>query len=164
MRSVIAFALALTALLLSSSPAPAQGANGRGDCKQGVDISYYKILPGKQDEWLALYKKWHYPIMQYQIANGATISEKVFASGSHALSPAWDFAIIIVSPPKGQRKPLPLTRPQLIRKLFPNLEEYVAGEKARWALTESHWDEVLLELDPQEVPFSVYAPVNGGCK
>ena len=41
-------------------------------------MDFYKVPPGKQDEWLALYKKYHYPIMQYQKAHGQVISETVY--------------------------------------------------------------------------------------
>jgi hypothetical protein len=164
MKASIVIVILAIGALSTGMRAAAQGGNGRGECKQTVDIAYYKTPPGKQDEWLALYKKWHLPIMQYQIAHGAAISEKIFAAGSHSLSPSWDFAIIVVSPAPGEGKPLPLKRSALIRQLFPNIDEYVAGEKARWALTQAHWDESLVELDPDEEPFSVYAPVAGGCK
>ena len=159
-------ALCLTAgvLAIAASPASAQGQNGRGACKPSVGVSYYKTPPGKQDEWLALYKKWHFPIMQYEIEHGAVASEKIFASGTHMGEPQWDFAIIITSPPPGQGKKLDISRADLIRKLYLDLKAYTEGEKQRWALTVGHWDEKFVELDPKEEPFSVYWPLDGGCK
>ena len=49
----------------------------------------------------------------------------------------YDFVIISVSPAKP--KPLGLSRGELIRKLFPDIETYVAGEKRRRELTTDHW-------------------------
>jgi hypothetical protein len=163
-KFVKALFLVAGVLAVAASPAAAQGQNGRGEGKQSIGISYYKVPPGKQDEWLALYKKWHFPIMQYEIEHGAVGSEKIFASGSHAIEPSWDFAIIITGPAPGQGKKLDISRGDLIRKLYPDLKAYTEGEKQRWALTVGHWDEKLVELDPHEEPFSVYWPIGGDGK
>ena len=163
MRFPIMIAAALLTLTQLASPAFGQAANGRGECLPRVEVSYYKTPPGRQDEWLALYMKWHHPIMEYQIKHGVTISSTLYAAGNHAPGMPWDFAIITVNPAKGAVKPLGLTRPQLIRKLYPNQKEYIAGEKARWALTIDHWDEPFVQMSWDE-PMSLYAPIDGGCK
>ena len=137
-----------------------QGQNGRGAGKRQVSVSYYKTPPGRQDEWLVLYKKYHRPIMDYEIAKGTTLSSTLYAAGTHSRTQPWDFAIINVSPPPEQRKPLGISRAELIRKLFPNLRDYVEGEKQRWALTVDHWDEELVELDVDREPLSLYEPID----
>lgn len=163
MKIIASLAFALLSLAECSTPAFAQGANGVGLCMPQVEISYYKTPPGHQDEWLALYMKWHHPIMEYQIAHGVTTSSTLYTAGYHTPGQPWDFAIITVSPPAGTVKPLPLNRPELILKLYPNQKEYIAGEKARWALTINHWDEKLVEMSWTGT-MSLYAPVNNGCK
>lgn len=155
--------LALLALALLVPTAHGQAGNGRGSCLAQVSVSYYKTPPGRQDEWLALYKKWHRPIIEYELAHGALVRSQLFAAGTHSPGQPWDFAIISVSPPANQAKPLGLGRADLIRKLFPDIAAYTAGEKARWELTINHWDEDLVEMNLDE-PLSVYAPVDGGCK
>lgn len=143
------------------TPVFAQGQNGRGVGFPRVSVSYYKVPPGQQDAWLALYKKFHRPIMDYQIKAGVTTSSTLYAAGNHAQSPKWDFAIINVSPPAAKTPKLDLTRAQLIRKLFPDIEAYVAGERQRWALTVDHWDESFVQLDVTKEPLSVYYPIDG---
>lgn len=138
----------------------AQGQNGRGVGKYKVSISYYKTPPGQQDEWLALYKKYHRPIMEYQIQKGVTLSSKLYAAGNHSPGQPWDFAIINISPPDGEAPKLDLTRAELIRKLFPDIEDYVHGERRRWELTVNHWDERLVELDLDQEPLSLYYPID----
>jgi hypothetical protein len=64
---------------------------------------------------------------------------------------------VIVSPPPAQAKKPPLSRSQLIRKLFPNVDEYVKGEKARWSMTLAHWDERWVRVDIEKNP-SLYYP------
>lgn len=156
------FSIALTAVSLfafGTGNALAQAQNGRGADKNRVGVSYYKTPPGKQDEWLALYKKYHRPIMQHQLDTGATLTSTVYVAGNHSPGQPWDIAIINVSPPTGKGPKQELTRGELILKLFPNQADYLRGEKKRWELTIDHWDESLVELDINEEPFSVYEPI-----
>jgi len=151
----------LLACLAFAPSAFAQAANGNGGCADRVLVSYYKIKAGRQDEWLALYQKWHRRVMLYEIAHGMAISTKLYETGSHSPGMPWDFAIIIVLPPKEPAGAI--SRPDLIRKLYPDLKAYVAAERERWALTVDHWDETLVEMN-MDKPLSVYAPEDGFCK
>jgi len=134
----------------------AQANNGAGEGKPEVHVDFYKLPPGRQDEWLALYKKSHFPMMKWQIDHGQVISETVYTRSIHQLSPSWDIAIMIVLPPAGQRKKPELTRAQLMRKLYPDLDEYVKEERQRWAMTLEHWDERWVEVDIEKNPSLYY--------
>ncbi|HEX8757909.1 MAG TPA: hypothetical protein VF745_16345 [Steroidobacteraceae bacterium] len=161
MKTLLKGVAILLACLSLTPSAYAQAANGNGGCADRILISYYKIIPGRQDEWLALYQKWHHRVMQYEIAHGMAISTRLYETGSHSRGMPWDFAIIIVLPPKDPAGAI--SRPDLIRKLYPDLKAYIAAEKERWALTVDHWDETLVEMN-MDKPLSVYAPVDGFCK
>jgi hypothetical protein len=156
-------AAATLAPALAATPACAQAMSGRTlEDRPRLSVSYYKTPPGKQDEWLELYLKWHRPIMELQIKEGVTISSTVYANSGHALAPAWDFMIINISPPASKAKKLAKTRGQVIQQLFPDLDAYTAGEKARWALTESHWDQSVTEIDLDAKHPGVYYPIIPG--
>jgi hypothetical protein len=155
---IVAFLAAF--LTLCAGRSRAQGQNGRGVGKPRVSVSYYKTPPGRQDEWLALYKKYHRPLMDYEISKGVTLSSTLYACGAHAKGQPWDFAIINVSPPAEQGRSLDISRAELIRKLFPNLQDYVDGERKRWTLTIDHWDEEFVELDVNREPLSLYEPID----
>jgi hypothetical protein len=155
-KTILSVALAIMAVF-STASLNAQATIGAGDGKNVVAVDFYKVPPGKQDEWLALYKKSHYPIMQYLKAHGQVISETVYTRATHQVSPSWDFAIVIVSPPAEKKPKAEYNRSQLIRKLFPDVEEYVKNEKARWSLTVEHWDENWTEVDIENHP-SLYEP------
>ncbi len=139
------------------SRAYAQAPIGAGEGQNVMSVDFYKVPPGKQDDWLALYKKYHYPIMQYEKAHGAVISETVYTRAIHQISPSWDFAIVIITPPADKMPKEEYTRSQLIRKLFPDIDDYVKGEKARWSLTLEHWDEKWTPVDIDTHP-SLYVP------
>ena len=158
MRRILTFyVLAWVTSFWPAASAFAQANNGAGTGKDVTEVSFYKLPPGRQDEWLALYKKWHFPIMKYEKAHGQVISETVYTRVAHHLSPAWDIAIVIVAPPPEKRPKPEMTRGQLIRHLFPDLDEYVKGERARWAMTLEHWDEQWVEVDVDKNP-SLYYP------
>jgi len=157
MKILLLLFTALTLALLSSEPSFAQANNGAGEGKPEVHVDFYKLPPGRQDEWLALYKKSHFPLMKWELEHREIISETVYTRAVHELSPSWDIAIMIILPPAGQRKKPELARAQLMRKIYPDLDEYVKQEKQRWALTLEHWDERWVEVDIEKNP-SLYYP------
>lgn len=143
----------------------AQGNNGRGKCMQPFGISFYSIKSGYEDEWLALYMNWHYPLMEYALEHGTLLEHKLFVPDGHGADEPWSFAVSFLYPAAQDRKPAPLDRAQQIRELFGDrIDDYVAGEKRRWELTTKHWDTDFVELDKSERPLSVYLPSAGGCR
>jgi hypothetical protein len=70
-------------------------------------------------------------MMKWQIKHRKVISETVYTRAVHKLSPSWDIAIVIVLPSASQRKKPELTRAQLMRKIYPDLDEFVKEEKQR---------------------------------
>lgn len=163
MKKVVHAALAAVLFLAASAAqtAAAQALAGRDlPDRPRVGISYYKVPPGRHDEWLRLYQQWHRPIMDAQIAHGTTISSTLYALRSHHFDSKYDFAIISVSP--ATPKPMPVSRGALIRRLFPDIEAYVVAERRRWELTIDHADSSLLELDITDPNLSIYYPILDG--
>ena len=143
----------------------AQGNNGRGKCMEPFGISFYTVKAGYEDEWLELYMKWHYPLMQYALENGTMLEHKLFVPDGHSIGEQWTFAVTFLFPSSQDRKIAPLDRGELIDELFGvQIDDYVAGEKKRWQLTIKHWDTDFIELDKSEIPLSVYKPSFGGCE
>jgi hypothetical protein len=157
------WSLAMTALAIAicnTADVNAQAMSGRNFGHNRVSVSYYKTPPGRQDEWLALYKKYHRPIMDFQVQKGVTISTTLYAAGNHSPGQPWDFCIINISHAEGEGPKLGMTRAEVLRKLFPDIEDYVKGERRRWELTVNHWDEELIEIDVNREPLSVYYPLD----
>ena len=151
---------AVVMLSPAGKPAHAQAMAGRDLGMNRVHVAYYKTPPGRQDEWLALYKKYHKPIMDLEIKEGLVISDTVYAPRYHDGEKSWDFIIITVTPPEGQGPKLSITRAQEIRKLFPDIQDYVRGERARWALTLVCQEGDLVKIDMTRDPPSVYYPLD----
>lgn len=157
------FIVLLLAAVLCTA-AGAQGNNGRGKCMQPFGISFYLVKPGYEDEWLELYMRWHYPLLEYALEHGTLLEHKLFVPDGHPLEGEWTFAASFRFPAAGEAGPAPLDRASLIEELFgERMDAYVAGEKRRWELTLKHWDTDFIELDKSERPLSVYLPSKGGC-
>ncbi|HQR05031.1 MAG: hypothetical protein JSR19_06410 [Proteobacteria bacterium] len=122
--------------------------------RPAVGLSFYKILPGRQDEWLALFKKWYYPVMQEMMREGALAEFRLFKPYIHGKGAGWDFAVMeITATPKVR-----ISEAERIRKVFPDLDGYEKAAKERAALVVDHWDDVLKEMDINAEPLSVYRP------
>ena len=165
MKLSLVKALVLSCMVIFlTSIANAQGNNGRGKCMEPFGVSFYAVKGGYEDEWLELYMKWHYPLMQYALDNGTILQHKLFVPDGHSHGEQWTFAASFLFPSSQDKKTAPLDRAALIAKLFGDqMNDYVAGEKRRWQITINHWDTDFIELDKSENPLSVYKPSFGGC-
>jgi hypothetical protein len=114
-----------------------------------TNASFYRIAPGHMDEWLALYKKYHYPIMQYEIKQGLVKSETMYKRGIHELSPAWDYFVVIVYRDLDAEVEVQKERAKVMKAVFPDTADFEQGDKKRWELITEHWDEKLIEVPLQ---------------
>jgi hypothetical protein len=114
-----------------------------------TNASFYRIAPGHIDEWLALYKKYHYPIMQYEIKQGLVKSETMYKRGVHELSPAWDFFVVVVYRDLDAEVEVQKERAKVMKTVFPDAADFEQGDKKRWELITEHWDEKLIEVPLQ---------------
>ena len=148
--SVVLGCLLLLLVISSSGPIRVHAQTPTGYSGGPVtNASFYHIAQGHQDEWLALYKKYDYPIMQYEIKQGLVKSETMYKRGIHELSPAWDFFVVIVYRDMDAEVTVQKERAKVMKEVFPNTEEFEAADKKRWELTTEHWDEKLIEVPLQ---------------
>lgn len=137
--------------------AKAQSPNGITAGKPTIGLSYYKVSPGKHDEWLHLFRLWHYPLIQEMIREGVINDFKLLLPNVHGRDAGWDFVGMTVG--ATTRPTVQVGTAERIRKVFPDIDAFEKGEKARWALTIDHWDELTAEIDLAAEPLSVYRPV-----
>lgn len=107
---------------------------------------YYKLAPGANKEWLALYKKNHNPILKQLMKEGLLRSETLYERRYHAAAPAWDYKITMVWRDWAALEQAREREPEVIRSLYPNKEDHDRQETRRWEITEQHWDDVLREV------------------
>ena len=136
------------------SPALSQGAPPRGGADQPYTMEYYyKVQWGHQQEFLQLFLKNHYPLLQKQVETGRLLSVKIETPANHMTEGArWDYRVTLVFRNSTLATTTNPDEPALIRQLWPDQETFVREERRRFELLEAHWDVPLEEAPLEEAP------------
>ena len=131
-----------SAVRAQSSPS-AQGAND----KPFVVEYYYKAKWGHAEEFIALFKKNHYPVLKKEIELGRIL--KVFAQVPRYHSTEdgrWDFRTTIVFK-NAQIANDNFDSAPLLKQLFPDQDSYKKEEQRRFEILDAHWDLPIKDFD-----------------
>ena len=114
-----------------------------------VEVLYfYRTRWGSHDEFVALFRKNHWPILREQQAAGRYTSVELFAPRFHGEGRAdWDVLVSITY--RDWAAIQEHSDPSLVTRLYPDQETFRAEEERRFSLLEAHWD-VVLEAQPLE--------------
>lgn len=141
----------LTALLLSA-PLFAQGAPPQGGADQPYTLEYYyKVQWGKQQEFLRLFLKNHYPLLRKNVESGRMLSVKIETPANHMTEESrWDYRVTI----RFRNSTLATTanpdEARLIRQLWPDQAAYEKEEQRRFEILLSHWDLPVTDITPKK--------------
>jgi hypothetical protein len=101
---------------------------------------YYKAKWGHAEEFLALFKKNHYPMLKKEIEMGRMLKVTMAVPRYHATEDGrWDYRVTIVFRDAATANDN-FDSESLIRKLYPDQETYKQEEQRRFEILESHWD------------------------
>jgi hypothetical protein len=101
---------------------------------------YYKAKWGYADEFLALFKKNHYPVLKKQIELGRILKVNMTAPRFHATEDGrWDYRVTIVFKNAATANDNFDSAP-LIKQLYPDQETYKKEEQRRFEILDAHWD------------------------
>ena len=135
-KTVLLFLLALCVV-----PALCQGAPPQGGADQPYTMEYYyKTQWGHQEEFLQLFLKNHFPLLQKIAATGRIVGLKIETPANHTTEEGrWDYRVTIVF------KNATIANDNfdsaaLIKQLFPDQDEYKKEEQRRFEILEAHWD------------------------
>ena len=108
---------------------------------------FYKVKWGAREEFLALFRKNHYPVLKAQLG-GRIAAIRPLAPTYHGDGRAdWTFVMELTF-----RDAAALTGPsgedEIARRLFPDQETFKREERRRFELLEAHWDVVLKPVAP----------------
>lgn len=142
----------LLTLLLSAVAQPllAQGAPPQGGADQPYIMEYYyKVQWGHQQEFLQLFLKNHYPLLQKIVETGRMISVRIEEPSNHMTEDArWDFRVTI----RFKNSTLATTanpdEERFIKQLWPDQETYKREEQRRFEILLAHWDLPLTDITP----------------
>jgi hypothetical protein len=108
---------------------------------------YYKAKWGHAEEFIALFKKNHYPVLKKEIELGRIL--KVFAQVPryHATEDGrWDFRTTIVFK-NAQIANDNFDSSALLKQLYPDQESYKKEEQRRFEILDAHWDVPIKDFD-----------------
>ena len=146
---ILGIVLLMAALV---GPVLAQGAPPQGAANQPYTMEYYyKVQWGHQEEFLNLFLKNHYPLLQKGVESGRMVSVKIETPSNHMTEDArWDYRVTI----KFKNSTVATTADQneaaLIKQLWPDQENYKREEQRRFEILQAHWDLPLTDITPKQ--------------
>jgi hypothetical protein len=146
MRNVL-FSLLLSAVAL---PVFGQGAPTQGAPDQPYVMEYYyKVQWGHQQEFLQLFLKNHYPLLQKIVESGRMLSVKIEQPANHMTEEArWDYRVTIRFKNSTMATTANPDEERLIRQLWPDQATYQREEQRRFEILLAHWDLPVTDLTP----------------
>src|ERR1700676_3841554 len=145
-----AFAVVLAAVV--SPPLIAQGAPPQAAADQPYTIEYYyKVQWGHQQEFLDLFLKNHYPLLQKIVGTGRMLSVKIEAPAYHTTEDGrWDYRVTIRFKNSTVATTANPDEVRIITELWPDQATYKREEQRRFEILLAHWDLPVTEITPKK--------------
>ena len=111
---------------------------------------YYKARWGSADEFIRLFKKNHYPVLQRQVETGRILRISAVKPRLHGTEDGrWDYRVTLVF------KNISVLddgfdEAALARSLFPDQETFRKEEQRRFEILLAHWDLPIEDVDLQK--------------
>ena len=133
--------LALFILTLSTiCPSLASAQQSANQGQPFVIEYYYKTKWGHADEFLALFKKNHYPLLRKQVQMGRMLKIWVDQPRFHTTEDGrWDYRVTIVFANATVANE-PFDEDALKKQLWPDQATYQKEEQRRFEILDAHWD------------------------
>jgi hypothetical protein len=136
--------LAISALAWGQGALPHAGA----DQPYAVEY-YYKVQWGHQQEFLQLFLKNHYPLLQKIVESGRMLSVKIETPAYHTTEDGrWDYRVTILFKNSTLATTANPDEPRLIKQLWPDQKTYEREEQRRFEILMSHWDLPVTDITP----------------
>jgi hypothetical protein len=108
---------------------------------------YYKAKWGYADEFIALFRKNHYPLLKKQVEMGRMLKVSAVAPRYHGTEEArWDYRVTIVFKNATVAND-GFDEKALIKQLYPDQETYKKEEQRRFEILDAHWDLPIKDVD-----------------
>ncbi len=144
-KLLLALVFLMTAPLMFAQGAPPHGGS---DQPYAVEF-YYKTQWGHQQEFLQLFLKNHYPLLQKMVESGRMLSVKIETPSNHMTEDArWDYRVTIVFKNSTLGTTANPDEDRLIKQLWPDQATYTREEQRRFEILLAHWDLPLTDITP----------------
>jgi hypothetical protein len=151
MPKIFLAVLALVFSLPTAAPLLAQGAPPQGGADQPYTVEYYyKVQWGHQQEFMELFLKNHYPLLNKIVATGRMLSVKIDAPAYHTTEDGrWDYRVTIRFKNSTVATTVNPDEEAIIKELWPDQEKYKKEEQRRFEILAAHWDLPVTEITPK---------------
>lgn len=144
-RVMLVLLLSTFARMLLAQGAPTQTAAGKPYTME----YYYKVQWGHQREFLQLFLKNHYPLLQKVVETGRMISVKIETPAYHMPEEArWDYRVTIRFKDSTAATTQNPDEEHLIKQLWPDQDTYKREEQRRFEILLAHWDLPVTDVTP----------------
>ena len=108
---------------------------------------YYKTKWGHAEEFIALFKKNHYPLLKKEVEMGRMLRVSAVAPVYHTTEDGrWDYRVTIVYKNAAVAHD-GFDSSALLKQLFPDQDTYKKEEQRRFEILDAHWDLPLKDVD-----------------
>jgi len=108
---------------------------------------YYKAKWGHADEFLALFRKNHYPLLKKEVELGRMLRVSVVMPVYHTTEDGrWDYRVTIVYKNAAVAHDN-FDSGALIKQMYPDQETYKKEEQRRFEVLDAHWDLPVKDVD-----------------
>ncbi|HXC48047.1 MAG TPA: hypothetical protein VNU20_07130 [Candidatus Sulfotelmatobacter sp.] len=147
-RNVVLFGLIIAGSIAAiglRSRAQAQGAAPSE--KPFVVEYYYKAKWGHADEFIALFRKNHYPVLKKNVELGRMLRVSAVMPVYHTTEDGrWDYRVTIVYKNAAVAYDN-FDSTALLKQLYPDQETYKKEEQRRFEILDAHWDLPIKDVD-----------------
>jgi hypothetical protein len=152
MRRILLAAFALFFAASLSVPLKAQGAPPQVSGDQPYTIEYYyKCQWGHQAEFLGLFLKNHYPLLQKIQSTGRILSLKIESPAYHTTEDGrWDFRVTIRYKNSTVATTANPDEEAFKKELWPDQATYEKEEVRRFEILLGHWDLPVTDITPKK--------------
>jgi len=114
--------------------------------EEPVTVAYfYKVKWGYQNEFLELYKKNHYPVLEAMVKSGRLVEVQTWTPRFHGDGRSdWTFMSVLIFT-SWEAMADNSEEQKIIKDLFPDQERFQREEQRRFEILEAHWDVPLRE-------------------
>ena len=135
---------------LVAAPALAQGAPPQSAANQPYVMEYYyKTQWGRQQEFLQLFLKNHYPLLQKQVETGRLLAVKIETPANHMTEESrWDYRVTLTFRNSAVATTANPDEQAMIRQLWPDQPTFTREEQRRFEILLAHWDLPVTDITP----------------
>jgi len=147
LRIALWFALLLAAMVLAFGVIGHARAQAASEEKPFTVECYYRAKWGYANEFLALFKKNHYPLLKKEMEMGRILKVSGATPIYHMPEDGrWDYRVTIVYKNASVAHDNFDSAP-VLKQMFPDQDTYKKEEQRRFEILEAHWDLPVKDVD-----------------